>query len=241
MKKKRNIDSWFYANFIDNDNELNLNNVESEHLLKVFRAEINDEIIVSNGKGLVKNAIIKSISKKDIIIQLNDTLKNESKKPNLSIAIGFLKGKDLEEVIETCCQLNISDLYILHTDYSQELKQTNHSKLMQRLKTKSITALKQAHKAWLSEIHEAQEFADWLENFKGQIILLDPNGLKTTTKQINEEQCILIGPEGGLSPNEFKAAESKPSANGAKTYNMSLGNTRIRAKTAGVVALGKMC
>jgi 16S rRNA (uracil1498-N3)-methyltransferase len=47
---------------------------------------------------------------------------------------------------------------------------------------------------------------------------------------IKESTLVLIGPEGDFTPTEIEIAQ----ANGFK--DISLGNTRLRTETAGVVA-----
>ena len=48
---------------------------------------------------------------------------------------------------------------------------------------------------------------------------------------------LLVGPEGGFSPREINAVKSFENG---KVHLLNLGNTRLRARTAAVVALGKI-
>ena len=48
--------------------------------------------------------------------------------------------------------------------------------------------------------------------------------------QKNKEYCVLIGPEGDFSPEEIRLAQAKG------FLAVSLGESRLRTETAGIVA-----
>jgi 16S rRNA (uracil1498-N3)-methyltransferase len=96
----------------------------------------------------------------------------------------------------------------------------------------------------MTRIEGPIEFDKWLKDYQGDLILCDIDGERkldlgegsadgTPAKPIT----LLVGPEGGFSPREIEAI--KTFQNG-KVYLLNLGNTRLRARTAAVIALGKV-
>ena len=146
----------------------------------------------------------------------------------------------------------IGSITFLRTDYSQEPKNSDLHKLVRRSELKSLVSLKQSKKPWLTEICGPVEFKEWLKGYHGDLILCDVDGEKTAPTEITakltsgsagKEKCditpitLLVGPEGGFSPDEIRMTRE---FTGGKSYALNLGNTRLRARTAAIVALGKL-
>ena len=148
------------------------------------------------------------------------------KRPRLNLAIACLKDDALEEVVFHVAQTETDCIIFLRTDYSQEPKNSDLKKTVRRAELKALVSLKQSKKAWMTRIEGPIEFAEWLSQYKGDLILCD---IKPIT--------LLVGPEGGFSPREIEAVKSF--TNG-KVHLLNLGNTRLRARTAAVIALGKI-
>ena len=98
------------------------------------------------------------------------------------------------------------------------------------------------------------EFKEWLKSYHGDLILCDVDGERTAPKEVtdkltadpaSDKKCdeastpvtLLVGPEGGFSPEEIRMTKD---FTGGKSYALNLGNTRLRARTAAIVALGKL-
>jgi 16S rRNA (uracil1498-N3)-methyltransferase len=175
-------------------------------------------------------------------------------RPLLNLAIACLKDDALEEVAFHAAQTEIGSITFLRTDYSQEPKNSDLHKLVRRSELKSLVSLKQSKKPWLTEICGPVEFKEWLKSYHGDLILCDVDGEKTAPKEVtdkltanfaSDKKCdealtpvtLLVGPEGGFSPEEIRMTKE---FTGGKSYALNLGNTRLRARTAAIVALGKL-
>jgi 16S rRNA (uracil1498-N3)-methyltransferase len=100
---------------------------------------------------------------------------------------------------------------------------------------KSLVSLKQSKKPWLTQIEGPIALDEWLKNYTGDIILCDASG-SPLPEEIKNETTLLIGPEGGFSPREIDLIKSL----GSRAHLLGLGKTRLRARTAAIVALGKI-
>lgn len=244
LKKNRLEESFFYCHEVKHKNvyeNLSLPQEELTHLTKVFRAQKGDHFLLTDGCGRLFKAELNEFSKKSNQITLLELLKEEPKPVGFHIKIGFLKGKDLEEVVDTCCQAQPLSIQPLWTQFTQESPQKDHSKLMMRLETKAITGLKQSKSLWKTEILEPVDFDSALkgDGLEDRLhILLDMQGERHLSSETLEQMkaCdsqLWFGPEGGLSEEEMSMILKLP-----KTQSLNLGDFRLRAITAPIFTLG---
>jgi 16S rRNA (uracil1498-N3)-methyltransferase len=169
-------------------------------------------------------------------------------RPKVSLGIACLKDDALEEVVFHAAQTEIDKIIFLRTDFSQEPKNSDLKKTVRRAELKSLVSLKQSKKAWMTNIEGPVEFDKWLASYKGDLILCDIDGDRqlnlsgSGNASANSDPqptpiTLLVGPEGGFSPREIEAI--KTFQNG-KVHLLNLGKTRLRARTAAIIALGKI-
>lgn len=207
------------------------NEAESKHAIKVLRLKNGDVVRLVNGMGTEAFATITSDHPKHCeatVIKQREELKNPFK---IAVAIAPTKNNDRTEwFLEKAIEIGLTDFIPLICK-NAERKKFN----AERWEKVSIAALKQSQRLWKTEIHAPIK----LEEFISQ----DLTGLKTIAycgefeKQefaqlVNkqENQLILIGPEGDFTPEETALAFK----NGF--FPVSLGENRLRTETAGVVA-----
>ena len=99
----------------------------------------------------------------------------------------------------------------------------------------------------MTRIEGPIEFDKWLKDYQGDLILCDIDGERKLDLEDGSGNAadgtpakpvtLLVGPEGGFSPREIEAI--KAFKNG-KVHLLNLGNTRLRARTAAIIALGKV-
>jgi len=230
----RTPDSRFYCPQID-VGEFSLDENESSHAIRVCRATVGDILQLSDGNGRFADATIVKADPKACTVRIDSFETVSTQRPLLNLAIACLKDDALEEVVFHAAQTEIDTIYFLRTDFSQEPKNSDLHKLVHRAELKSLVGLKQSRKPWLTRIVGPVEFDKWLASFGGDLILCDIDG-KKEVPVLERQTALLIGPEGGFSPREIEAIKNY---NQGKSTPISLGKTRLRARTAAVVALGK--
>ena len=224
----------FYSNNI-NDDTIILDDIESRHCVKVLRKSIGDKINVVDGNGNLYKGIVESDNLRDCKIKIFETIKNYDKRDNyIHIAISPIKNSNrIEWFIEKVVEIGVDEISFI--DCHRTLR---HSVKMERILKTSISAMKQTLKATLPKINDICSFEDFLDtsNHSNQFIChLEDNNRKEIfnfKNQLSEnrDSCILIGPEGDFSMDEIARA---------KKYNfnaISLGDSRLRTETAGIVA-----
>jgi len=196
-----------------------LSEEESHHLIRVLRKKEGEKIKLIDGKGKEYEGEIVEIIKKGkkikVRVKLLKILREEN--PSLIKIVAFiplLKGDKTEFLIEKGVELGINEFIPFQSDYSV-VKAS--SKLEERLKIKSINALKQSGRLYLPEIKSPVILRNFLsENpFPSslKIVALPEKGIfleKLIEKLINSKEIVLIsGPEGGFSKEEEKLLKEK--------------------------------
>ena len=236
-------DSRFYCPLIS-VGTIVLDENESSHAVRVCRATNGDILQLCDGLGHYADATIIKADAKACEVRVDAVEDAPFKRPRLNFAIACLKDDALEEVVFHVAQTETDSIVFLRTDYSQEPKNSDLKKTVRRAELKSLVSLKQSKKAWMTRIEGPIEFDKWLKDYQGDLILCDIDGERNL--KLDEDAAgnasekpitLLVGPEGGFSPREIEAVKSF--TNG-KVHLLNLGNTRLRARTAAVIALGKI-
>ena len=231
-------DSRFYCPLIT-VGTIVLDENESSHAVRVCRAAIGDTLQLCDGLGHYADATITKADAKACEVRVDAVEDAPLKRPRLNLGIACLKDDALEEVVFHVAQTETDSIVFLRTDYSQEPKNSDLKKTVRRAELKALVSLKQSKKAWMTRIEGPIEFDKWLKDYQGDLILCDIDGERNLklddapTKPIT----LLVGPEGGFSPREIEAVKSFKNG---KVHLLNLGNTRLRARTAAVIALGKI-
>jgi 16S rRNA (uracil1498-N3)-methyltransferase len=216
------IDSTIYA----------LSEEESRHCQKVLRLKEGDLIHLTDGMGTLYEARLVDAKGRQVTVEVTDKKEEVAKRPyHVHLAVAPTKNIDrFEWFLEKATEIGMDEITPLHCEHS-ERKTVRHDRLL-----KVITAaVKQSLKAYHPVLNEMASFNDFIsKNHSGQLFIAhleenDPVLLQHIYKK-NSDVTILIGPEGDFSPKELELALEK----GYKC--ISLGDSRLRTETAGVVA-----
>ncbi|WP_143961433.1 RsmE family RNA methyltransferase [Litoribacter populi] len=215
-------------------NTFQLSGEESKHLIKVLRKKTGDKIHFTDGKGKIALCTIQSISQKSATLKILEEKVEPEKPYQIHLGIAPTKNADrMEWMTEKAVEVGLDKMILMKSDNSER----NFLK-SDRLEKKAVSAMKQSLKSVLTEITTGQEFGDIItdthyESFEKFIAYVDesiPNHLFELANP-KKNYLILVGPEGDFSPEEIKAALD------AGFKPCSLGSSRLRTETAGLVAI----
>lgn len=179
------------------DESLELVDEKFHHLINVLRIKQNDELLLLNGKGEYRSAVIETILKKKVIIKATSEVKFKEKSP-LKLAIGITKKDALDLSLKQACELGINKIYLVQTTYSQKLNQKD-----ERFERVLVSALEQSNNTWLPEIVTLSSVEKLVEETKNNLLYFSSHGSKVDEeKKISLDLTLFIGPEGGLSQEE---------------------------------------
>ena len=220
----------FFSQQIKNDICF-LDEIESKHCIKVLRLSEGSEINIIDGIGNIYIGIIKNPNPKACSLRIKSKKHIEKIKPYIHIAIAPTKNNDrFEWFLEKATEIGIDEITPLLCDHSER-------KLIkkERLEKVILSAAKQSIKAYLPKLNELIplktfiQSADTQQKFIAHCEETKKDFLKDKYESENNV-IILIGPEGDFSNSEIEAAIEN------NFIPISLGDSRLRTETAGIVA-----
>lgn len=221
----------FYSTEISH-NYIYLKQDEHIHCTKVLRNQTGAAIKITDGKGHLYSCIIESISKVETICHIENVEKQPQPTYLSSIAISPLKNPArLEWFVEKAIEIGISELYVFIADRTEK-KVVNK----ERLEKIIISAMKQSLNFSLPTFNIINSFTDLLlkcEKYEGKYFAWcegNPD-LLIKIKDNQKNNIVLIGPEGDFTNEEATIAIRQG------WTIVSLGDSRLRTETAGIVAL----
>ncbi|MDN5203210.1 16S rRNA (uracil(1498)-N(3))-methyltransferase [Fulvivirgaceae bacterium BMA10] len=209
-----------------------LNEEESRHCVKVMRHKIGDIIKVIDGKGGSFTAQITKADYRKCEFEIIEQSKSPEKRFNIHIGIAPTKNMDrLEWFVEKCVEIGIDEISFIQCQQSER----KHLKL-DRLERKAISAMKQSTNNQFPKLYDLMSFQQFIENnsnpdqkFIAYVDELIPEHLYNLAER-NQRYLVLIGPEGDFSKEEISMAKTND------FVPVSLGKSRLRTETAGIVA-----
>ena len=208
------------------------NKEESKHIAKVLRLSVGDVIQLVDGKGTFFKAEIISEEEKKCSVQVLEKEEYFGKR-NFDIHIAIAPTKNIarfEWFLEKSTEIGIDSITPLICKNAERkvIKAERLNKIIE-------AAMKQSIKAYHPKLHPLTSFNDFInQQHKGQLFIAHCENtnkceLKNEIKR-NEHITILIGPEGDFTSKEIIDATNKGFT------PISLGNSRLRTETAGIVA-----
>jgi len=171
---------------------------ESAHHLNVVRVKVGDEILLINGMGEKSISIIESISKKEVIIKTGKIFSEQQK-----------HQFGLEEILKMAVELGVSEIFPLSSKFSQMKYAPN-----ERFDRLIESAMIQSNNLFWPKIHEQLELTNFLTALDSPLFYfssIEASSNKKISQRTNlsSKIVILIGPEGGFSPDEEQQISSQ--------------------------------
>lgn len=205
---------------------------ESQHAVKVLRLQVGSEITIVDGTGGFYKAKISNPHPKHCSFEITETILEYGKRDyRLHIAIAPTKNIErLEWFIEKATEIGIDEITPIICRYSER-------KVIkaERLEKIIVSAAKQSVKAYFPKLNPQCTFDELLKNqHTSQKFIAhcydEDKRLLQNEIQKSTDVLILIGPEGDFSMEEVQKSLT------LGYIPVSLGNSRLRTETAGVVA-----
>lgn len=231
-------------NFFVNNNQVENETVQiigqdAKHISNVLRMKNGDEIYICNIDNKERYlAEIEKINKDEVIVKLIQKL--ESIEPHIKITLfqGIPKADKMEYIIQKAVELGAYNIIPVDMKFCiSKIKDEN--KKIARWQAISEAAAKQSKRSIIPKIEmpkKLSEVCNILSQYDLVIVAYEDED-KTTIKQVlntnNDKNniAIIIGPEGGISPDEIKVL----SESGAKLA--SLGRQILRTETASIAMI----
>jgi 16S rRNA (uracil1498-N3)-methyltransferase len=225
---------FFYISQYDSSQkEIVLDEDTSRHVVQVLRMKEGEKLNLTEGKGNLITAEVIDAHKKHCSVKVQASSHEPRAVRKVAIAISLVKNTNrFEWFLEKATEIGVSEIIPLIGERTEKQKFR-----YDRMKGICISAMLQSQQTWLPVLHEPKQFNNLaIEQFDDQQKFIahcekssDKNSLSTF--QPFNHSTILIGPEGDFTKDEIKLALEN------NFVPVSLGKTRLRTETAGVVAV----
>ena len=226
---------YFYVPDAKNNNELPQE--EATHALRVLRLKSGDEMFIMDGTGNFYHAEVSLATNKKCLYEIKETLpQNKTWKGHIHLAIAPTKNMDrIEWMTEKATEIGFDELTFLNCIFSERKVLRT-----ERIEKIVVSAVKQSRKPWKPIVNEMIPFKDFISMpRKGRKFIahcyqeIEKNDLFDiiNSDKENESITVLVGPEGDFSIEEVRLAIE----NGYES--ISLGQSRLRTETAGLMAV----
>ena len=222
----------------DAGNVTELPQEEAKHALKVLRLSSGDEINLMDGEGNFYRAEVSLASSKHCLYQILETFPQQPAwKGKVHLAIAPTKMMDrIEWMAEKATEIGFDELSFLSAKFSER-----KTIRVDRVDKIVVSAVKQSHKAWKPVVNEMTPFKEFVAQPRtGKKYIchcyeeIDKVDLfAELQKPLDDEGNVtfFVGREGDFSIEEVQLALQYG------YVSVSLGTSRLRTETAGLMAV----
>jgi 16S rRNA (uracil1498-N3)-methyltransferase len=224
---------FFYKEDLDASSaEVVLDEATSKHIVQVLRMENGEQLQLTNGKGDLFIVEIIDNNRKKCTVAIIQKSKIANLKSKITIAISPVKNNTrFEWFLEKATEIGVTEIIPLICNRTEKTVFK-----FERMKSILVSAMLQSQQCRLPVLQEPTKFNELVKSSAQQqkFIAHCIDDAKRSLSDLNNEslssKIILIGPEGDFTTDEIELAlQNHYSA-------VSLGETRLRTETAGIVA-----
>lgn len=248
MSDNRTMNARFYAPDAERTGDLiELPQEEAEHLARVLRLKAGAAVRVFNGRGREFDGIVYTVAKNGAQIRIDASRPAVAEaRVAVTLAQAVLKGDKMDEVVRDAVMMGVAAVQPVVTTRSEvTLTSLRRGHRQQRWQRIAVSSAKQCGRAFVPPILEARAFEAVGASLTRMtlpgpaLMFVEPSAgvdalsLSDLDATPPRETTVLIGPEGGWTPEEIEGAS-------AACRLVTLGGRTVRADAMAVVALAAL-
>jgi 16S rRNA (uracil1498-N3)-methyltransferase len=215
--------------------------------IHVLRLAVGDDVCLFDGSGQEFRARLDAINKRDATATLAEATQPDTEaRYHLTLAQGIAGGDKMDWLIEKAVELGVRAIAPLQTERGVvRLSGERAVKRVQHWQALVQAACEQCGRARVPGVAPIATLREWLaaaRSTDAPRVLLSPRGTQSLTQWAAQSRArieaagivVLIGPEGGLSPEEEALAEA------AGFLPLTLGRRILRTESAALVAVSAL-
>lgn len=210
---------------------------QSRYLTQVMRLKIGDDLLVFNGRDGEWRCTIAEVLKKGVILRAEEQVRPQVHGPDLELIVAVVKKARVETIVEKAAELGVRRVRLVLTH------RTNADRIrLDRLDAIAEEAAEQTGRMDVPAVDDPVKLDALLDAWEAgrRLMFCDETGGAPAMSALaaagagpqEQKWSILIGPEGGFSPEEGERLRSLPF-----TTAVSLGPRILRADTAAIAAM----
>lgn len=206
---------------------------QSRYLTQVMRLKAGDDLLVFNGRDGEWRCTVAEVLKKGVILRAEEQVRPQTFGPDLELIVAVVKKARVETIVEKAAELGARRVRLVLT------KRTNADRIrLDRLDAIAEEAAEQTGRMDVPAVDDPIKLDALLDGWETgrRLMFCDETGGAPAVSSLRDvgegPWSILIGPEGGFSPEEGERLRSLPF-----TTAVSLGPRILRADTAAIAAM----
>lgn len=206
---------------------------QSRYLTQVMRLKVGDDLLAFNGRDGEWRCSVAEVLKKGVILRAEKQVRAQTFGPDLELIVAVVKKARVETIVEKAAELGARRVRLVLT------KRTNADRIrLDRLDAIAEEAAEQTGRMDVPAVDDPIKLDALLDGWETgrRLMFCDETGGAPAVSALRDAGegpwSILIGPEGGFSPEEGERLRSLPF-----TTAVSLGPRILRADTAAIAAM----
>ncbi|HEY8118774.1 MAG TPA: 16S rRNA (uracil(1498)-N(3))-methyltransferase [Methylophilaceae bacterium] len=207
------------------------------HASRALRMQAGDKAILFNGDGNDYLCELAMVKKNEVVAKVKGVHQVRSESPlKIRLAQAISSGDRMDFTIQKAVEMGVTSIQPIASQRSVvKLSGERAEKRREHWQNVVISACEQSGRAIVPEVLPALPLANWLAQnpMTGLRITLSPTATQCLhdLAEPNDEICLLIGAEGGLTDNEIDLATSHG------FIPVRLGKRILRTETAPLAAI----
>ena len=206
---------------------INLTEEIKKHAVTVLRMQAGEQLVLTDGKGCSATADILQADKKQLTVALGALVAHPAPQKKMILGISLLKNTArFEWMLEKVTEIGITEIipFLAERTERQHFRQDRFQQIL-------VSACLQSGQFHFPILHEPIKLAAVfsMDLPPQKFIAHCMEGNKPQLKGQSSESILLIGPEGDFTAEELALAMQHQFA------PVSLGESRLRTETAGIV------
>lgn len=212
---------------------------KAHYIRNVLRLKVQHDLQFFIPAGIEFKATIAAINKHEVLLHEIQTLNQQPNKSILKTTLiqGISSSDRMDYTMQKAAELGCVKIIPVMTDFcSQKIAEHKRSKKQQHWQGVAISACEQSGRVDLMQVLPIQNLNEVLKTVK-TAIYLEPDAdhfLNQLPPSHQQQQTIIIGPEGGFSPTEIEAFEAR------QYLGVQLGQRVLRTETVAPVIMGAL-
>src|SRR5499427_6135206 len=152
---------------------------EAEHLTRVLRLGVGDDVLVFDGRGHEWRARVVSALRRDVRVQLVSRVEPAAEPAvHLTLAQAVLKGEKMDDIVRDAVMLGVAAVQTLVTSRAETtVAALSHGSRLDRWRRVALASVKQSRRAVLPEIRRPLTLEHVLEEPASalRLMLVEPS------------------------------------------------------------------
>ena len=227
------------------DKSIDITGEDVNHIKNVLRLKVNDEIIISDGRGRDYRCQISVMDHEKVVADILDVCDNFAElETGITLFQGFPKADKMEWIIQKTVELGVTRIVPVMTKRTVvKLDAKKADAKGKRWNAVSESAAKQSKRSLIPEVAPLMTYKEAVKEAAGYDMVLLPyesaDGIRKTRELLasvkpGTDIAVFIGPEGGFEDEEVELAREN------RAEIVTLGKRILRTETAGLCMLSAL-